>query len=168
MVMFRKAVSPVVATVLLLVLTIIIGGIVFSVVIPFVNDKLGDSKDCLDTFEGVEFPESRFNCYDSNSSETGFSVKINKEKISKVKVGLINNNGNSDVYDIYNGSTVSNLRVLGANPDDPLTFPSVGGQRTYVTTGVYQKAEISALTASGEVCSVADTIEFEPCNGVSF
>ena len=52
--MFRdkRGVSRVVATVLLLVLTIVIGGVVFSVVIPFVNDKLKDSKECLDLLGG--------------------------------------------------------------------------------------------------------------------
>lgn len=163
----RKAVSPVVATVLLLVLTIVIAGVVFSVVIPFVNDKLGDSKECLDTFEGVEFPESKFNCYNVTSSETGFSVRLNKEGISAVKVALTDSNGNSDVYDIYEGVT-STLRQLGGNLGEPLTFPSVSGQRTYVASGVYSKAEISAVTPSGDVCSLADIVEFEPCYEVAF
>ena len=65
--MDKKGVSPVIATVLLLVLTIVIGGIIFSVVIPFVKDSLGDSKVCLDVLQGVEFPESKFNCYNSTT-----------------------------------------------------------------------------------------------------
>lgn len=169
---FRKAVSPVVATVLLLVLTISIGGVVFSVVLPFVNDKLGDSKECLDTFEGVDFPESKFNCYMTNSvsgiDETAFSVKVNKEGITRIKVSLIDDNGNSDVFEIFEGVNSRNLRIIGGNYDDILTFPSVSGQRTYVTNKFYDKAEISALTPSGDVCSVADIIEFEPCIGVTF
>src|SRR3989344_4493050 len=49
--MIKRGVSPVIATVLLLVLTIVIGGIIFSVVIPFVKDRLGESKMCLDVFD---------------------------------------------------------------------------------------------------------------------
>ncbi len=168
----RKGVSPVVATVLLLVLTIVIGGIVFSVVIPFVNDSLGESKECLDIFEGVEFPESQFNCYLSSATlgtgETGFSIKVNKEGISRVKVGLIDGSGNSDVFEIFEGLSDANLRPMGGVLADPITFPAVSGQRTYVASKLYKKAEISALTTSGDVCSVADIIEFEPCIGVTF
>ncbi|MEK6894386.1 MAG: archaellin/type IV pilin N-terminal domain-containing protein [Nanoarchaeota archaeon] len=166
----RKGVSPVVATVLLLVLTIVIGGIVFSVVIPFVNDSLGESKECLDIFEGVEFPESQFNCYLSATSgnETGFSIKVNKEGISRVRVGLIDGDGNSDVFEIYEGASDANLRPMGGALAEALTFPAISGQRTYVVNKLYKKAEISALTTSGDVCSVADIIEFEPCIGVTF
>lgn len=169
--MNKRGVSPVVATVLLLVLTIIIGGIVFSVVIPFVNDKLGESKACLDVFDGIEFPESKFNCFISNSTAniTGFSVKVNKEGISAARVALTDTTGGSDVYDIINGTTaLANLRMVGGSSTSPIVFPAVGGQRSYVVSNkVYEKGEISALTASGETCSVADIIKFEPCSGVS-
>lgn len=171
MVINRRGVSPVVATVLLLVLTIVIGGIVFSVVIPFVNDSLGESKECLDIFEGVEFPESQFNCYlisTTSGNETGFSIKVNNEGISRVKIGLIDSRGNSDVFEIFEGFYDANLRPMGGVLADPITFPAVSGQRTYVVNKMYKKAEISALTASGDVCSVADTIEFEPCIGITF
>jgi flagellin-like protein len=172
MIIFRKAVSPVVATVLLLVLTIVIGGIVFSVVLPFVNDKLGESKACLDAFEGVEFPESKFNCYNiSTTNETGFSVKLVKEGIASMKVALIDDRGNSDVFDLSSGmAPMSKLRMAGTTHGvymTPLTFPTVGGQRTYIAREIYKKAEISAVTSSGDICSVADVIEFEPCYGVT-
>lgn len=170
MVMSKLGVSPVVATVLLLVLTIVIGGIIFSVVVPFVNDSLGESKECLDTFEGVEFPESQFNCYISGTGvdETGFSVKVNKEGITKVKVALIDDVGNSDVYDIFDGTSERHLRPMGAAYADPLEFPAISGQRTYVVDKIYKKAEISALTPSGDICSVSDVLEFEPCIGITF
>lgn len=169
---FRKAVSPVVATVLLLVLTIVIGGIVFSVVVPFVNNSLGESKECLDIFEGVEFPESQFNCYivspTGGTNETGFSVKVNKEGISAVRIGLIDSKGNSDVLEIFQGFSDLSLKPMGGAYNGVITFPAISGQRTYVVNKLYNKAEISALTSSGDVCSVADKIEIEPCISITF
>src|SRR3989344_3234426 len=163
MVMNKKGVSPVVATVLLLVLTIVIGAVVFSVVLPFVNKSLGESKSCLDVFDSVEFPESKFNCVISGM--TGFSVKINKDEIKGVKVALIDSSGNSDVFDIQKNAQYPELKMAGAiNFGGLLGFPTVGGQKTYVANKVYEKAEISALTDSGDVCSVADVIEFKICS----
>jgi len=166
MVMNKKGVSPVVATVLLLVLTIVIGAVVFSVVLPFVNKSLGESKSCLDVFDSVEFPESKFNCVISgNPGMTGFSIKINKDEINGVKVALIDSSGNSDVFDIRKDAQYPELKMAGAITfGDLLGFPTVGGQKTYVANKVYEKAEISALTDSGDVCSVADVIEFKICS----
>ena len=61
--MFKRGVSPVIATVLLLVITVVIASIIFAFVIPFVNKSLGNSKACLNVLDGIEFPESRFNCW---------------------------------------------------------------------------------------------------------
>ncbi len=164
--MFKRGVSPVIATVLLLVLTIIIGSVVFSVVLPFVNEKLGESKSCLDIFEGVEFAESRFNCFNAtaNGGKTGFSVKVNKDKVSAFKVSLLDTQGGSEVYEINKdlvASIPAGLTMYGGATT--LVFPSVGGQKTYVASRVYESAEISALTSSGDTCSIADIVKFEPC-----
>jgi len=171
--MDKKGVSPVIATVLLLVLTIVIGGIIFSVVIPFVKDSLGDSKVCLDVLQGVEFPESKFNCYNITSpallNKTGFSIKLNKEGISGFRVALIDSDGSSDVKNIKKDtSIVEGLRMVGKASNVPIEFPpSVGGQRSYVANKKYIKAELSPITKSGEICTVADVVEFVPCeNGV--
>lgn len=165
--MFRdkRGVSPVVATVLLLVLTIVIGGVVFSTVIPFVKDKLKESKECLDLLGGVEFAESKFNCYKASSAETGFSIKLNKEGILGVKISFIDTEENSDVFEIKDGTMSSSLKMVGAGGSygSSLEFPDAFGQRTYVTNKKYIRAEISALSKSGEVCAVADVLEFEPC-----
>jgi|SRR3989344_1308821 len=178
--MDKKGVSPVIATVLLLVLTIVIGGIIFSVVIPFVKDSLGDSKVCLDVLQGVEFPESKFNCYNRTANplvtsgfQTGFSIKLSKEGITGFRVALIDSDGNSDVKDIKTGATFSDVKMVGvqwatSGNLNTVTFPSsVGGQRSYVANKKYIKAELSPITKSGEICTVADVVEFVPCeNGV--
>lgn len=173
MVMNRKGVSPVIATVLLLVLTIVLASIIFSLVIPFVDDTLSDSKSCLEIMEGIEFADSEFNCYISSTTpKTGFSVKINKEKVAGLKIGLTDANGNSDVIDWKSGmnpilpSTTFTLNGLNgaANPGYP---SSVGSQRTYVVNKEYKKGEISAVSEKGDLCPVADVVEFIPCIGVN-
>ena len=171
--MDKNGVSPVIATVLLLVLTVIIAGVIFSVVIPFVKDSLGDSKVCLNALEGVQFAESKFNCFNSSTIstsgfETGLSIKLNKEEISGFRVALTDETGSSDVFDIKSGAEFENVRMVrstwaSAGEFNAVEFPSVGGQRSYVVAKKYQKAEVSPIMTSGEICSVADTIEFEPC-----
>src|SRR3989344_821218 len=117
--MFKRGVSPVVATVLLLVITVVIASIIFAFVVPFVNKSLGNSKVCLNVLDGVEFPESKFNCY----------------------VDYHDSNNNSDVKNIQLGLSDDSLRMVGVNYNSPLDFPSTGGQRTYVTNINYSRAE---------------------------
>ena len=167
--MLKRGVSPVVATVLLLVLTVAIAGVIFSVVLPFVSKSLGNSKACLDVLDGAEFPESRFNCYtvvtSTNPSETGFSIKLNKDEISGFRVSLLDSNGNSDVYDIKEGVVNPKLKMVAGTYGNLLEFPSVGGQRTYVSNKNYINAEISPIAKTGEICAVSDVLEFAPCAG---
>ena len=170
--MFKRGVSPVVATVLLLVLTVIIAAIIFSVVIPFVNEQLGNSKGCLNVLDGVEFAESKFNCYMTSPDGAGFSIKVKKSGVVGVRVSLIDAQGNSDVFDITEGKqvlggvvppSIHNIGV-GFTVDDFLKFPSAGGQRTYKSNKKYVQAEISPVTESGDVCAVADIVEFALCD----
>ncbi len=168
--MFKRGVSPVIATVLLLVITVVLASIIFAFVIPFVNKSLGNSQACLNVLDGVEFPESKFNCWNASASvvganETGFSVKIKKEGVSGFRIALIDENEQSDVKEVKLGAlTVDALRmVLGTAYGQPLEIPSVGGQRTYVINKKYVKAEISPVTEDGNVCAVADVVEFSHC-----
>ncbi|MEK6847091.1 MAG: type IV pilin N-terminal domain-containing protein [Nanoarchaeota archaeon] len=179
--MFKRGVSPVIATVLLLVITVVIASIIFAFVIPFVNKSLGNSKACLNVLDGIEFPESRFNCWNAsapplvsanNPYETGFSVKVKKDGIEGFRIALIDENEQSDVKDIKPGATGSDLKMVGITNSygGALDFPSIGGQKTYVTkkntNGKYLKAEIAPITETGDVCPVADIVEFSHCSGV--
>ena len=162
--MFKKGVSAIVATMILLVITVVLAALIMTVVVPFVKDQLGTSKECADTLDSLEFGESPFNCY--STTETGFSVKVKKDAVVGVQVSLINQNGDSQVYTIKNGSVVNGIRMKASTT--PLEFPTTGGQRTYVANVQFARAEIAPLTVSDRICEVADTIQFSPCaNGVT-
>ncbi len=169
--MFKRGVSPVIATVLLLVITVVLASIIFAFVIPFVNKSLGNSQTCLNVLDGIEFPESRFNCWNSSAliagtNETGFSVKIKKEGVYGFRIALIDENEQSDVKEIKPDALNDNvLKMVAGTYGQMLEIPSVGGQRTYVTNKKYVKAEISPVTEDGNVCSVADVVEFSRCLG---
>ncbi len=175
--MNRRGVSPVIATVLLIVLTIGLVAVIFSFVIPFVNDQLGNSKACLAVLGGIEFADTKYNCVGNHASAsytnkaTSFSIKITKPGITKARVSLIDSNGNSEVFDIAEGisappgiqSVLHNIGSFEINED--LKFPNgIGAQRTYLIAREYEKAEISAIIESGNSCDVAEIIKFVPCN----
>ncbi len=175
--MNRRGVSPVIATVLLIVLTIGLVAVIFSFVIPFVNDQLGNSKACLAVLGGIEFADSKYNCVGNhnsvsyNNKATSFSIKITKPGINKARVSLIDSDGNSEVFDITEGisspiGSQSVLHNIGSfEIDENLKFPNgIGAQRTYMIAREYERAEISAITESGNSCDIAEVIKFAICS----
>jgi flagellin-like protein len=176
----ERGISPVVAAVLLLVITVVAGALIMSFVLPFVKQNLDDSGGCLEVLEGIEFAQSQFNCFDDKGNsnplddETGFSVKINHESVDGFRVGLIDSSGSSTVYTITSdnvggstvGTSLEKIRMVGSGASGygaALKFPDIGGQRSYVANAEYSEAEISPVLIDGDVCSVTDRVDFEPC-----
>jgi len=175
--MNKKGVSAVIATVLLIMITVVAAGVIFSFVIPFVNQQTEEASDCFEVFGGLEFANTGYNCYVDTSTDyaenvcgangasqcynkTGFSVSITKEGVIGLKVSLISE-GSSDIFDIVGGSTFASLEML----DGTLTLeiPQSGGIRTYVVDGIYESGKISAVLENGKACEAADSIIFRKC-----
>ena len=172
--MNKGGVSAVIATVLLIMITVVSAGLIFSFVIPFVNQQTEEASDCFAVFGGLEFGDTAYNCYVEAGgcgpggdytcfNRTGFSVSITKEGVVGLMVALVSG-GSSDVFDIEEGSTIGALEML----DELITtfeVPQSGGMRTYVADAVYETGKVSAILENGKVCEAADTIIFRECIG---
>ena len=168
----KKGVSPVIATVLLLVLTIVAISILAVFIIPFVKNSLGSSKGCFDVLGDIKFDaESRYNCNYQNDSgaRTGFSVRIDSEDIVGFSLTLFQQ-GSANSFRIENGTTDAQvtevIRMLDGNFTNPLIVPVKGGGRTYVAKGVFERAEVNPLLSNGKVCDAQETIALEPCTDI--
>ena len=173
--MNKRGVSAVIATVLLIMITVVAAGLIFSFVIPFVNQHTEDASDCFEVFGGLEFGDTAYNCYVGAGDcgppanpltcdeGTGFSVSVTKEGVAGLKVALISD-GSSEVFDIEEGSPSGTLEMLD-DPISTLEVPQSGGMRTYVARAVYETGKISAILENGKVCEAADTIIFRECIG---
>lgn len=98
--MNKIGVSAVIATVLLIMITVVSAGLIFSFVIPFVNQQTEEASDCFAVFGGLEFGDTAYNCYIGDvdcgpegglvcSAGTGFSVSITKEGVVGLKVAVL-------------------------------------------------------------------------------
>ncbi|MDP4039466.1 MAG: type IV pilin [Candidatus Pacearchaeota archaeon] len=169
--MYKRGVSPVIATVLLIVITVVVAAIIMSFALPFAKDKLAEGNSCLDNFIGVEFALSKFNCFTSSGigtsgsdGNTGFSVKLNGEDVEGFRISLIKDeDGSSKTYTIMKSdTTLPGIRMVGGL--STIEFPETGGQRSYVVSGKYSSAEIAPILKDGQVCSISDNVEFKSCS----
>ncbi len=178
----KRGLSPVIATVLLVVLTITAVVIVSQFIIPFVRDKPAESTECIPYQEYFTFEEKfvtsqgekQYNCYDNNGLH-GISVRantINKQKAIEV-VGFdsifiredssLTANARQDAPAGRNEGGLRMLKVSTGN----IKIPKEGEVQTYVfnaTKGeVYKEVEIHPVLSNGRTCPTSDSITLIPC-----
>ena len=170
----KRGVSPVIATVLLLVLTLVAVSILSVFVIPFVKNSLSGGEDCVKTLGDISInEETGYLCYvekpetgTGNEGEieyrTGFSVRIDNENIVGFKVNLIYE-GSSKSFQVESGKNDSNLRMLDKNFGQSFEVPTSGGTRTYVTKGRFSSVEIVPVLENGRICDNRDEIQIPQC-----
>lgn len=168
--MKRRGISPVIATVMIMLITIAAAALIMGFVLPFITDQTEGASECFDVFQGVEFGSTSYNCYldanmDCNGSpcndRTGFSVRVKKEGVVGFRVSLTGA-GSSDVYDV-NVTENTNFRMLNSSPD--WSFPEVGGMRTYVIQKDYESIKVAPILENGKTCDVMDTVILDACIG---
>ena len=162
--MEKRGLSPIIAVVLLLMITVVAAGIILAFVVPFVKENLSSSGECFEVLGDLKFDETPFNCFNSteDGGRTGFSVRIDNEKIVGFRISL-QSEGSSDAFDIESGTQASNIRMLLDNFNSPLEVPTRGGVRTYVTQGIFEKLEIFPILESKRKCDMADEIKIDKC-----
>lgn len=164
----KKGVSPIIATVLLVILTLVAVGILAAFVIPFVNDSFKNSKECFDVLDKVKFDgDSLYNCYAYNASgereaRTGFSVRMDTAEALAFKV-TFTAAGRGNTYTVENGTSLENIRMLDRNFGTTLEVPLKGGVRTYVINGTYERIELAPVLKSGDVCDTRASISIGQC-----
>lgn len=172
----KRGLSPVIATVLLILLTIAAVVIVAGIVIPFVRNNLSESTACLNYRDYFQFEEEidglRFNCYDSGNQ--GITVKAStvSESVSNEINGfeLVFLKGeNSERVSFVNNTLSTSLWKLGGSSGDVLKMPYSGEIITYVYDAgeKFDSVEIYPLLKSGDVCEVSDSVNIINCEGIS-
>ena len=169
--MGKKGVSPVVATVLIITVTVVTIGIIAPTVIKFTNENLDKSKECFDIMEDIKLEDLGYTCTNIEVSPTlpltAFSVRIENAAITGFKVGLIAS-GSSTVIDVSEGGSNSDMKMYGIEfvMNSPLSVPGVGEVKTYVVYGVYDRVEVFPILESGRTCDDGDSIKIATsCTG---
>jgi len=153
----KKGISNVIATVLMLLLTIVAVVIISTFVIPLVKENLTQSTECLNYRGYFIFNEDfDFNCWDGENYN--FTVET---KSVEVNVGagvsgfnlVLSGGGSSDVIEIEEGSIINGLSML--NGSSIIEIPAPGEMRTYgynPAGKVYEKMSLNVRLKSGRVC----------------
>ncbi|MEK6926538.1 MAG: archaellin/type IV pilin N-terminal domain-containing protein [Nanoarchaeota archaeon] len=127
----NKGLSTVVASLLLVLLTIVLVGIVWTVVTNLTEESLDRTSSCLNTFEKVTLG-NEYSCYNLTTKEFQFSVNIEDIDVEKVLVG-ISAEGTTKSVEIKAENATSNiLRSYKGNYGGNFALPEKNAGLTYV------------------------------------
>jgi FlaG/FlaF family flagellin (archaellin) len=166
----KKALSTVIATVLIILLTVAAIAIVWT----FVKKMVDESKNKVESCFGIESSEKvtlngLYTCYINNSADPGleevqFSINIADVEIEALIVSIMAG-GSSKSFTITNeGVTDANLKYYGTSTfgEDAIKLPGKNSGRTYVARYDTTSNKVDwigiAPVANGEQCGITDQI----------
>jgi len=180
MIQNKKGISPIIATVVIVMLTLTAVAIIAGIVVPFVRDSLEESTECTDYQGFYSFEESLgYNCYDSNdllykiSIKSGFDENLVDDQgnvvatisltdnIGGMKIVLNREDGTTKILDINGSSTCNqpdeNICILRAPIPGIVRLPGAGGVITYSynagEAGAFTSAEVYPVLKNGRICA---------------
>ena len=182
----KKGFSEVVATVLVIFLTIAAIAVLITFIIPFIKEKLTKGSECLDYKGYFQFEEKfvtsdgikKYNCYSLKTGPPsnlyiGASIRANPaekdaiDEVAGLKLVFIGEGKSKDV-DINSGDPPTSKLWMYGESRANLEIPSNGEVITYIynepaSTAKYLSAEVYPVLESERICDVSDRIDLESC-----
>ena len=176
----KRGLSPVVATILIIMLSVVAVSILAGFLVPFVKRSLYGSTECMPYSGYYTFDESLgYNCYATKTGQENtlyvFSIKKSPDKslneTESFKIVFITRDGGTVPLDVKNGVASSNTAGgiwMTGSPQGALRITSPGGTATYTYNDTAKERfismEIYPVLKSGKICGDGkDSININPC-----
>jgi hypothetical protein len=133
----KKGLSTVVATVLIILLTVVATAIVWTFVKNIVNpEKLQGTQSCFELTSGEKITLNDFyTCYNKTSNEVQFSIDIKDAQVDALVVSILVG-GNSKSFTLTNNYTIiPNLKPYKGSQGEAVKLPGLNEGKTYVAEG---------------------------------
>jgi len=165
--MKQRGLSGVIASVIMIAVVITSVVIVWGVVIPLVEDNLGESESCFGIFEEVTI-NSMYTCYDSDLGEFNFSINIADIDVDEVLVS-VSSEGSTKSYTLTNTEKIivglANYGSTGFGTD-LIKLPEKNAGSTYISNEFPDepnRIQIAPII-DGNQCDVSDSLfEIDDC-----
>src|SRR3989338_8672954 len=134
---YKKGLSTIIVTVLLVGLSLAIVGIVWGVVNGMVKKQLGSTESCFNIYGKVSI-NGLYTCYNRTDSKTHFSINIGDIIVEKVIVA-ISSAGQTKTFTITNDAqAVTDLANYGSTGfgTDLINLPGKNSGKTYIAQGL--------------------------------
>ena len=159
----KLGLSTVIATLLLVLLTVALVGIVWGVIKNITEDSL-PQQGCLDIYEKLKFNYA-YTCYNTSTGEMLFSVSEEDINLSKAIISIYYQGTSKSLEVLSYLSPVPGLRPYNGNPGDSVVLPGANSGTTYIynlsAAGFSGRPDSVKITPviGKEQCSVSDSLD---------
>jgi hypothetical protein len=158
-----KGISGVVAAVLMIALVMVIAVIVWVVVRNIVQSQIGSVESCFEVYDKVTL-NNRYTCYNSNTGEFQFSIKIADIDVDKVIIS-VSSEGSTNSYTLTNEDQ-QDIELTLYPSGGEIKLPKRNAGLTYVTD-ISTKPDLIQIApvVNGQQCEVSDSLsEIDDCS----
>lgn len=149
----KKAISAVVETVLLVLISVIAIGLIAGFVIPMIRENLQNSGSCFQLRDYASIADSEYSCYNSENTSLMVQRGMDNYSIAGFAISILSGS-ESKRYDITSGNVqgVSMLNKTGMT--EQIEIPSPGASKTYVFDISGNKVQLGIITKSSKICDM--------------
>ena len=169
----KKGISPVVATILLVLVTVVAVGVLAEFVVPYIKDTLSKSTECSDVDQVFNFDESfNLNCRKVSGANWNLTISVNRKNDNSDAIDgfllIFYTNDSSKTVQIINGIDKTSEFNMVNSTKQKIEIPLPGETRSYIyhhpSNVIYKKGEIKTILKTGKVCEkVSSSIDFSEC-----
>ena len=154
----KRGISAIVATVLIILITVAAVTIIWAAIIPLVSNQLEKGSACLDATSQLTIVDQGFTCGGAAPGDLQVQVKLGAGDVTLagIQVTATDATGNSIAGDTLAGTATGTLP--GKNEASILLHPT-----SAVGTSTVSVAPMITLGATVETCDVAATLAITEC-----
>ena len=158
----KHGLSAIIATLLLVVLTVVAVSIIWASIKSMVDNNLETAGSCFNIFEKVKL-NSEVSCYNYSSNELKIGVIIGDLEIKEV-LASVSTKDSSSSFRIYEGAVDTKIKMSNGSYNQPLIFPAKNSGKTYTLKGFSEKPyNVQFIPLIGEErCDVVDSLKDIP------
>jgi flagellin-like protein len=154
----RKGISAIVATVLIILITVAAVTIIWAAIIPMIQDQIGGSTECF-AAEAAISVQSDYTCYNATDlNDTWAEVQVHRGVGEYELLSL-------DIFTSKAGNSVAH------NFSNTTALPDVNGDKVYriniTKQGIIDEVAVSATVRTGNAqksCSKSGMVSINACN----
>ncbi len=161
----KKGISAIVATVLIILITVAAITIIWAAIIPMISNQLESGTVCLDAVSQVQLLDAGYTCYNLDATDANDNVSIQIKHGAKDFIL-------ADIQVlISSGGSTTPILLVEDEGVDPNDLPKPNEEKVYVIdassiTGTIDKVQIAPIVSVGntqESCDISATKNIAAC-----
>lgn len=162
----KRGISAIVATVLIILITVAAVTVIWAAVLPMVNDRLKSSQNCLDAESNIRLLDEGYTCRSSDGANVSVQVMHLAEvfDLADIQV-LVSSGGDTATFEVSNDTTT--IVPTGSN----IPFPGENEKKVYIIntstiSGTLDEVQIAPVVAVGnteKICGTSLSTSLRDC-----